>query len=153
MEELIIEILKKIGLDKEYKKLCLKYSDFDNRANLNKKEVEPIIKSHDSDFKYIARDKTFLKEIAFEEYTVRFFIGYQGGIVDFAYLIWKEGDNDNFYQGRLASLTELMDSRFEDNVNYQTPIATSLDDFKEILSKIFELFEQFKQHFDESLEK
>ena len=88
-----------------------------------------------------------MKEITFEEFTVRFFIGYQGGIVDFSYLVWKEGENDNFYQGRLASLSEQIDSEFEERVKYQTPIATSLEDFKEILSKYFDLFESFKQHF------
>lgn len=151
MQELILEILKKIELDKEYVKLCQANCNFDGRYNLNKKEIEPIIKSFDPDFKYIAKDKTFLKEIAFDEFTVRFFIGYQGGIVDFSYLVWKEGENDNFYQGRLASLSEQIDSEFEEKVKYQTPIATSLEDFKEILSKFFELFESFKQHFQEAV--
>ncbi len=147
MQELIIEILKKIELDKEYIRLCQANCSFDNRYNLSRKEIEPIIRSFDPDFRYIAKDKTFLKEITFEEFTVRFFIGYQGGIVDFSYLVWKEGENDNFYQGRLASLSEQIDSEFEERVKYQTPIATSLEDFKEILSKYFDLFESFKQHF------
>lgn len=73
MQELILEILKEIELDKEYAKLCERYCDFDNSANLNQKEVGPIIKSFASDFKYITRDRTFLKETAFEEYTVHFF--------------------------------------------------------------------------------
>lgn len=151
MQELILEILKKIRLDNEYIKLCQANCNFDGRYNLNRKEIEPVIKSFDPDFKYIAKDKTFLKEIAFEEFTVRFFIGYQGGIVDFSYLVWKEGENDNFYQGRLASLSEQIDSEFEEKVKYQTPIATSLEDFKKILSKFFELFESFKQHFQEAV--
>ena len=116
MQELILEILKKIGLDKEYIKLCQANCDFDGRYNLNRKEIEPVIKSFDPEFKYIAKDKTFLKEVAFEGFTVRFFIGYQGGIVDFSYLVWKEGENENFYQGRLASLSEQIDSEFEKKV-------------------------------------
>ena len=83
MQELILGILRKIELDKEYIKLCRNHYDFDGRANLNREEVEPIIKSFDSDFKYAAKDKTFLKEIAFGEFTLRFFIGFKNGIIDF----------------------------------------------------------------------
>ncbi|MFT6963886.1 MAG: hypothetical protein ACJAWV_003624 [Flammeovirgaceae bacterium] len=151
MQELILEILKEIELDKEYVKLCQANCDFDGRHNLNRKEIEPIVKSFDSNFKYVAKDKIFLKEISFEEFTIRFFIGYQGGIVDFSYLIWKEGGNNNFYQGRLASLSEQIDPEFEEKVKYQTPIAVSLEGFKTILSKIFELFESFKQRFEEAI--
>ena len=151
MQELILEILQKIELDKEYIKLCQANSNFDSRYNPNRKEIEPIIKSFDPDFKYIAKDKTFLKEIVFEEYTVRFFIEFKDGIVEFSYLIWKEGENHNYYKGGLDSLVELIDSEFEEKVDYQTPIATSLEDFKEILSKFFELFEFFKKHFQEAV--
>lgn len=152
MQELILEILKKIELDKEYAKLCERYCDFDNSANFNKKEVDPIIKSFDSDFKYIARDRTFLKETTFEEYTVRFFIGFKSGIVDFGYLVWKEGDNNNFYKGDLQTLSKEVDAEFEERVKYNRPLATSLEDFKEILSKYFELFESFKYHFQEAVQ-
>ncbi|REE00544.1 hypothetical protein [Marinoscillum furvescens] len=152
MQELILGILKEIELDKEYAKLCERFCDFDNSANLNKKEVDPIIKSFDSGFKYIARDRTFMKETAFEEYTVRFFIGFKSGIVDFGYLVWKEGDNNNFYKGDLQTLSKEVDAEFEGNVRYSRPLATSLEDFKEILSKYFELFESFKQHFQEAVQ-
>lgn len=152
MQELILGILKEIELDKEYAKLCERYCDFDNSANLNKKEVAPIIKSFDSDFKYIARDRTFLKETAFEEYTVRFFIGFKSGITGFGYLVWKEGENHNFYKGNLVTLSEQIDPGFKERVKYNSPIATSLEDFKEILSKFFELFESFKQHFQEAVQ-
>ncbi len=151
MQELILGILKEIELDKEYAKLCEHYCDFDNSANLNKKEVDPIIKSFDSDFKYITRDRTFLKETAFEEYTVRFFIGFKSGIVDFGYLVWKEGDNNNFYKGDLQTLSKEVDAKFEEKVKYNRPLATSLEDFKEILSKYFELFESFKRRFREEV--
>ena len=151
MQELILGILQEIELDKEYAKLCERYCDFDNSANLNKKEVGTIIKSFDSDFKYITRDRTFLKETAFEEYTVRFFIGFKSGIIDFGYLVWKEGDNNNFYKGDLYVLSKKVDVEFEERVKYNRPIATSLDDFKEILSKYFELFESFKQRFKEAV--
>ncbi len=151
MQELILGILKEIELDKEYAKLCERYCDFDNSANLNNKEVNPIIKSFDPSFKYIARDRTFLKETTFEEYTVRFFIGFKSGITGFGYLVWKEGDNKNFYKGDLKTLSKEVDAEFEDRVKYNRPIATSLEDFKEILSKYFELFESFKQRFQEAL--
>ena len=88
MQELIIEILKKIELDKEYMKLCQANCDFEGRYNLKRKEIEPMIKSFDSDFKYISNDRVFMKEAAFEEFTVRFFIGFKGGITNFGYLIW-----------------------------------------------------------------
>ncbi|MEO9964663.1 MAG: hypothetical protein ABJF11_02670 [Reichenbachiella sp.] len=151
MEKLILEILQKIELDKEYAKLCQNYCDFDNSANLNKKEVDPIIKSFDSDFKYIARDRTFLKETIFEGYTVRFFIGFKSGITGFGYLVWKEGDNNNFYKGNLVTLSEQIDPEFTEKVKYNSPIATSLEDFKEILSKFFELFSAFEQRFKEAV--
>lgn len=147
MQELILGILRKIELDKEYIQLCQNHYDFDGRANLNRKEIEPIIKSFDSDFKYVAKDRTFLKETTFEEFTLRFFIGFKNGIIDFSYLVWKEGENHNFYQGRLATLAEQIDPEFKEKVKYKTPIATSIEDFKEILSKYFELFESFKQYF------
>ena len=147
MDEHILKILEKIELNEKYITLCNSYLNFDKRLNLTRKEIEPIIKSYDSDFKYIAKDQTFLKEVSFDEFTVRFFIGYKGGIIDFSYLIWKESENHNFYQGRLASLSELIDSNFEKKVKYQTPIATSLEDFKEILLEIFSLFDSFKEYF------
>ncbi len=151
MQELILGILQKIGLDKEYAKLCQDYCDFDGRATLTRKDIEPIIKSFDSDFKYVVKDRTFLKETTFEEFTVRFFIGFKNGIIDFSYLVWKEGESYNFYQGRLATLSEQIDPEFNGKVKYKSPIATSLDDFKEILSKFFEWFESFKQHFQEAI--
>jgi len=150
MMELIVEILRKIELSKRYENLCQSYSDFEKRADLKSKDLEPYIQSHDLDFKYVAKDKVFLKEISYEEYVVRFFISFKGGIVDFSYLIWKEGENQNYYKGRLATLTELVDPQFDQKVKYKTPIATSLDDFNEILSEIFLLFEAFKQHFMEA---
>lgn len=150
MQNLIFRILKEIKLVEEYSKLCEKYCDFDNSANLNKKEVEPIIKFFDSDFKYIARDRTYMKEITFKEYTVRFFIGYKSGITGFGYLVWKEGEN-NFYKGNLVTLSEEIDPEFRENVKYHSPIASSLEEFKEILSKYFELFDLFKQRLQEEV--
>lgn len=147
MMDVIVEILRKIELPIKYENLCRNYSDFEKRANLKAKEVEPYILSHDQNFKYVPKDKVFLKETSYKEYTVRFFIGFQGGIVDFSYLIWKEGENKNFYDGRLATLTELIDPQFDQKVKYKTPIATSLDDFNQILSEIFRLFEAFTQYF------
>lgn len=111
--DLIVEILKKIELPLKYENLCRSYSNFEKRANLKVKDVEYCIRSHDQSFKYVARDKVFLKEGSYEEYRVRFFIGFQGGIVDFSYLVWKEGENENYYQGRLATLTELIDPQFD----------------------------------------
>lgn len=151
MQELILEILKKIELDKEYVKLCQANCYFDDRYNLNRKEIEPIIKSFDPDFKYIAKDKTFLKEINFKEFTVRFFIGFKSGVIGFGYLIWKEGENHNYYKGNLHTLSKQIDPEFDERVEYNFPIATSLEDFKKILSKFFELFESFKQHFEEAV--
>lgn len=42
------------------------------------------------------------------------------------------------------TLSEQIDPEFKERVKYKTPIATSLEDFKEILSKFFGLFESFK---------
>ena len=148
MQEFILKILKEIELDKEYIKLCQNYCDLDNSANFNKKEVESIIKSFDSDFKYITKDRTFLKETTFKDYTVRFFIGFKNGITGFGYLLWREEDN-NFHKGNLVTLSEQIDPEFKEKVKYNSPIATSLEDFKEILSKFFDLFELFKQRFKE----
>ena len=58
----ILEILKKIELDNHYAELCNTYSDFNKRKNLTKIEVESVIKTFDSSYKYISKDKTFLKE-------------------------------------------------------------------------------------------
>jgi hypothetical protein len=151
MKELILEILREIELDKEYVKLCQRYSDFDGRAKLTRKEVEPIIKSYDPDFRYTEMDKTFLKEISFEEFTVRFFIGFKSGIFGFGYLIWKEGENHNFYKGNLHTLSKEIDPEFEGKVKYNSPIATSLQDFNEILSKIFSLIATFGKRFKETV--
>lgn len=146
MKTFILEILREIELDKEYVKLCQSYCDFDKRLDLNKKDIEPIIKSYDPDFKYIAKDRTFLTEITFGEFTIRLFIGYKSGIISFGYLIWKEGENHNYYKGNLYTLSKEIDSKFEEKVQYNSPIATSLEDFKEILSKIFFLLNCFKIH-------
>jgi len=147
MMDQIIEILRKIELPIKYENLCRNYSNFEKRANLKAKEVEPCIRSHDQNFKYVAKDSVFLKEVSYEGYTVRFFISFKGGIIDFSYLIWKEGENQNYHKGRLATLAELIDPQFDQKVKYKTPIATSLDDFSQILSEIFRLFEAFIRHF------
>ena len=149
MEKFILEILKKINLHEEYKKLCIKYNNFDKAANLHRKDVESIIKTHDSDFKYVAKDKNFLKETSYKEFTIRFFIGFKSGIIGFGYLIWKEGENNNFYKGNLHTLSKQIDLEFEEKVQYNSPIATSLIDFEEILTKIFLLFDDFKSHFNQ----
>lgn len=151
MEKLIFETLKKINLDIEYKALCFEYNDFERAINLGKKEVEPIIKSYDPDFSYISKDRTFLKEMFFEGYTVRFFIGFKRGVIGFGYLIWKEGENHNFYKGNLHTLSKQINSEFEKKGGYNFPMATSLNDLKEILFKIFVLFEKFKKHFLDNL--
>jgi hypothetical protein len=147
MMDQIIEILRKIELPIKYENLCRNYSNFEKRANLKAKEIEPYIRSHDQNFKYVAKDSVFLKEVSYEGYTVRFFISFKGGIIDFSYLIWKEGENQNYHKGRLATLAELIDPQFDQKVKYKTPIATSLDDFSQILSEIFRLFEAFIRHF------
>jgi len=151
MKEIILKILREIKLNQVYTDLCLKFDDFDKGQNLNRKDIEPIIKSFDSSFKYIARDRTFIKETQFKMFKVRFFIGYRGGIIDFSYLIWKEGENQNYYQGRLASLSKLIDTNFDIKVKYQTPIASSLDDFTEILTKILSLYQEFEKRFKEQV--
>ncbi len=148
MHEQILEILKKIELDKKYLLLCQIHSDFDGRMNLTRKDVEPIIKSYDSAFIYIPRDKTFMKEFLFGEYTVRFFISFKSGIIGFGYLVWKEGENNNFYKGNLVTLTELIDPNFEEKVKYKSPIVSSIDEYNLVLSKIFELYTTFKRNFE-----
>lgn len=151
MKGLILEILREIGLDKQYVKLCQTYCDFDGRANLKWKEIDQIIKSYDPDFRYVAKDKTFLKELAFKEFTVRLFIGFKIGIVSFGYLVWKEGDNQNYFKGNLHTLSKQIDPEFEEKVEYNSPIATSLDDFEKILSRIFSLFDAYEQRFKEAV--
>ena len=89
-----------------------------------------------------------MKETTFKDYTVRFFIGFKNGITGFGYLLWREEDN-NFHKGNLVTLSEQIDPEFKEKVKYNSPIATSLEDFKEILSKFFDLFELFKQRFKE----
>jgi len=148
MKKEILEILIKINLDKEYLQLCTEYCDFNNSANFKRKDVEPIIKSYDSDFKYISGDKTFLKEFLYEEFTVRFFIDFSYGIAGFGYLVWKEGENQNYYKGNLVTLTELIDPRFEEKVKHKSPIATSAKEYDIILSKIFKLYNDFKLEFE-----
>ncbi len=149
MNEIIYSTLKEINLDTEYKLLCNKFDDFDNAFNIKWKEADAIIKDFDPKFRYVAKDRTFLKEINFKEFIVRFFIGFKNGIVDFSYLIWKEGENNNYFQGRLASLTEMIDPNFESMVRYKVPIAASLSDFQEIISRIFSLYKQFENRFKE----
>lgn len=150
MKKLIIAILKEIELDKEYIKLCQRYCDFDRCINLSKKVVEPYIKSYDPDFKYVSKDRVFMKESLYQGYTVRFFVSYRQGVIGFSYLIWKEGENHIYYKGNLSSLTKELDSNFEEKVKYTSPITTSLDDFEKILSKIFMLYNDFLKKFKES---
>lgn len=150
MQDKILQILKHIELDKKYIQLCRDNSDFENRANFTRKDVESIIKSFDPDFKYISNDRTFMKEFLFGDFTVRFFIGFKSGISGFGYLVWKEGENDNYYKGNLVTLTELLDPKFEEKVIYKSPIATSKDDYYKILSKIFEIYNSFKEEFEKN---
>ncbi len=148
MKKEILEILIKINLDKDYIQLCTDYCDFNNSANFKRKDVEPIIKSYDPAYKYISVDRTFMKEFLFGDLTVRFFIGFKSGITGFGYLIWKEGENQNYYKGNLLTLTELIDPRFEEKVKYKSPIATSVKEYDVILSKIFKLYNDFKLEFE-----
>ena len=147
MKDTILFILKDVKLDIQYIDLCNRYKDFDNRVNLNRKEAEPIIKSFDSHFKYLSKDRAFLKEISLGEFIVRFFIGFKDGIVGFGYLIWKEGENSNYYKGNLPTLAKIIDPKFDEKVKYPTPIATSIEDFTEILSRIFLLYSEFEKRF------
>ena len=146
MKEIILKIFRKIELEKRYEKLCLSYDNFEGMKKFKRKEVENYIESYDPEFKYVSRDKLFLKEILYKDYTVRFFI-YFRGMIGLGYLIWKEGENHNYYKGNLVSLTELINPQFIQNVKYKTPIATSIDDFKVILDEQFQILEEFTHHF------
>jgi hypothetical protein len=63
------------------------------------------------------------------------------------------GAGNNFYKGNLVTLSEQIDPEFRENVKYHSPIASSLEEFKEILSKYFELFDLFKQRLQEEVNK
>jgi hypothetical protein len=139
LNDLIKNVFKDMKFDKTYIKLCNNFSDFNNRENLKISDVKQLIKFFDKDYNYISRDRTFMKEFKLNEFSVRFFIGYKGGIADFSYLIWIEGENSNFYKERLASLSSSINPSFESQVKFKCPIATSLNDYKEILTIIFEL--------------
>lgn len=147
IRELIIEILREIELVVAYEHLCRTYDNFEKRMNLKGKEIEVYIKSYDQGFKYVAKDSVFVREMEFNGYFVRFFLSFKGGIVDFSYLVWEKENNQNCLKGRLASLVEIIDPQFDQKVKYKTPIATSLDDFNDILSEIFKLFNSFIEKF------
>jgi hypothetical protein len=149
MREKIINILQAIELEKKYTQLCQEFCDFEGRANLTRKEVEPIIKSYDPAYKYIARDRIFMKELLFQKLKVRFFIGYQSGITDFGYLIWKEGENHNYQKGDLATLTEMINPKFSENLKFKRPIVSSIEEFEIVISTIFELYNVFKDRFEQ----
>ncbi len=148
MKEQIIKILQEIELEKEYIQLCQEYCNFESSANLTRKDVEQIIKSFDPEYKYVARDKTFIKEFLFGELTVRFFIDYKSGLVDFGYLIWKEGENHNYYKGDLVMLIELYSPNFYKNLKYKRPYVSSPEEYKIVLNKLFELLFSFKKKFE-----
>ncbi len=148
MRELILEILQKIDFEKRYRKLCNEYSDFNKRANLKVKDVEKVVNSFDVQYKYISRDKTFLREFNYGEFFVRLFIGFRGGVVDFSYLIWESDNINKYYKGRLASLAEIINPEFNQFVQFKTPIATSLEDFEIIVNEIFDICQDFENHFN-----
>ncbi len=144
LKDFIERFFKGAELDTTYIKLCNDFSDFDNRENLKIPEVKLLLKSLDNDYKYITRDRVFIKEFKFSEFSLRFFISFKGGISDFSYLIWMEGDNSNFYKERLASLSSSLDPHFENKVKFQCPIATSIEDYKKILTRIFLLVNELE---------
>lgn len=144
MRELIIRTLRNIDFGNRYRCLCNSHCDFVNRINLKRKDFEGIINLHNLDFEYISKDATFLKEFSYEQYVVRLFIGFKGGIVDFSYLIWEQENSSNYYKGRLASLAEMIDPEFEQSGQYKTPIASSVKEFKVICNEFMRLLEDFE---------
>ena len=147
MENKITDILKSISFDKKFIDMCNRYSDWDHGANLSRKDIGRLIKNHDNEFNYISRDRVFMKEFAYTEYTVRFFISYRGGLIGFGYLVWNESESQKYYKGNMFTLAKILDSNIRDHISYSTPIATSLEDFENIISEIFDLYNSFEQNF------
>jgi len=72
MKEVIIEILKEMSIDVRYYNLYLRYNDIKNTYPLKRNDVESVIQSYDSGFKYITGDRVFMKEFMYREYFVCF---------------------------------------------------------------------------------
>ena len=82
MKETIVEILKEMSIDDRYYNLCKKFNkkNVKNRYSLKRKDVESVIRSYDEEFKYVTGDRLFIKEMIYQDYSVRFYIGFRDGI-------------------------------------------------------------------------
>ncbi len=148
----IRDILKLISYDKKFTDMCNRYSDWDHAANLNRKDIGRLINNHDSEFNYISRDRVFMKEFPYKDYTIRFFISYRDGLIGFGYLIWKEAESHKYYKGNMLTLAKILDTNIRDHISYSAPIATSLKDFENIISEIFNLYDSFEQKFKNNMD-
>ena len=147
MKETIVEILKEMSIDERYYSLCLKHRDVKNRYPLKRKDVESVIRSYDEGFKYVTGDRLFIKEMMYQDYSVRFYIGFRDGIISFFYSIWIEDKKGNGHRGNLHTLSEYVNPDFNDLTSMKAVVATTLDEAYDIIDKIFQMLDEFTDLF------
>lgn len=138
MEEILIEILIKIQFSEIYINLCNKYCEFDNGGKFTKKEVESEIIKRELQMIFSSKEKLFYKDYVKNNLKIRFILSYKYGFIECFYTI-QSLINSEKIEGRFNTIATLQNLNFNNLVKHKFPIATSLDDLKEILGIVFDL--------------
>jgi len=151
MKEAIKRTLINVNFSERYITICNKFTDFNNRKNFKKKELQEILTRMNSDLKYSSRESIFLKDYKFGNITVRIIVPFKSGLIDCTYAIWTEGFkervNDSFF-----GIATIEKPDIESKVQgYKFPIATSVDELEIILKEIIELHNNFIDEYSKLL--
>ena len=151
MKDKIVDVLKEMTFDEQYKELYSQHHDIKNFYNLKRKEAEHIIKIHDSDFEYIKGDRMFMKEFKYGGMRIRHFLHFTEGMIEFSYALFKGEDNVVFRRGNLHALASMVDPQFLERIRSQCFIATSLEEAQYIIDRIFQWLNDFKEKLEEKI--
>ncbi|MBP1618615.1 MAG: hypothetical protein H6Q14_2442 [Bacteroidetes bacterium] len=150
METITKEILIKIQFSEIYIDLCNKYCEFDNGGKFTKKEVESEIIRNELQMTFSSKEKLFYKDYVKNNLSIRFILSYKYGFIECFYTI-KNLINSEKIEGRFNTIATLQNVNFNNLVKHKFPIATSLEDLKEILSTILKLHTDFIEKFKEKM--
>lgn len=138
----IVYSLQHVDFSQRFIRLCNSYSDYDNRKNIVKSEIQELLKSWDIEFKLTASENCFYKDYKFGEIHFRFLVEYKHGFIDPKYNFWNDSLEIQIL-GAFQTYCEFVDPSFNEKVDYRFPISTSKEEAQTILSEIIKMHRAF----------
>jgi len=139
-------IYKKIDFINRFKKISVNHNDFKNSLTGNDKEMyDRILSKFIYSVKYLKKETFYKIEEKWDNITFIFQLGLKNGIVE-PILYIKLEDKYIGPDHRFDSICEKLDDSFSRR-EFPIPVYSSEEELEEILTVIFEMYEDFKTEF------